>query len=107
MHAGQQIHLAVERPQRRGIASVGPLAIEDAFADSSLLERVPDVGKISIADAPCSPRLEIKPRLAGHHSCLGTLPERLGRLTPLLLAGDRLGCLEFAEVVAGEMLSQG
>ena len=58
VHPGQQVDLAVDRTERLVVAAVGTLALEDQLADGPLLESVPDVREVGVADAARVARLE-------------------------------------------------
>jgi hypothetical protein len=86
VHPRQQVDLAVDRTERLVVAAVGPLALEDQLADGPLLEGVPDVGEVSVADAAGVAGLEAERRLGWGHLGLGPLAQSLHGLTAILLA---------------------
>ena len=107
MHPREQVDFAVELPQRRVVAAVRPLALQDQFADRPLLQPVPDVGEVGIAGAAGRPRLEPEGRLRGGHGSLRLLLQRLHGLAAILLDHDRLGGLQLAEVVTSQAIAEG
>ena len=106
VHPRQQVDIAMDCAERRVVAAVGPLAIKDVLANGLLLQGMPDVGKVDVAEATRVAGLRRRRRLGRGDLGLGTLPQGLDGLTAVLLAGDRLRTPELREVAAGQSIAQ-
>ena len=96
----------MDRTERRVVAAVRPLAVEDVLANGLFLKGMPDVGEVGVAEAARVAGLRRRRRLGRSDLGLGPLPQGLDGLSTLLLAGEGLGTPELREVATGQAVTQ-
>ena len=106
VHPRQEVDIAMDRTERRVVAAVRPLAVEDVLANGLLLKGMPDVGEVGVAEAARVAGLRRRRRLGRSDLGLGPLPQGLDGLSTLLLAGEGLGTPELREVATGQPVTQ-
>ena len=93
----------MDRTERRVVAAVRPLAVEDVLANGLFLKGMPDVGEVGVAEAARVAGLRRRRRLGRSDLGLGPLPQGFDGLSTILLAGDGLGGLHRSGCLHGRL----